>query len=376
MAGNGEEYGDGRAWVRSSMIGRGGFGRVYRATQKNPNSRNTFLPPVMAVKSAEVSSSGSIQKERQAYCNLGESPYIIKCYGDEMTVGCNGASVFNLLLEYCSGGTLSDRMKQCGGNGLAESEVKSHTRCILRGLRHIHERGYVHCDLKPENIMLVPRGRAGEFVAKIGDLGSAKRGKQSSWRKLLACWEGTPMYMSPEVVRENVQEAASDVWSVGCIVFEMLTGKSPLGGNIKGMKAVESTLKEIGEGRRGIEIPNELSKEARGFLRGCFVKDYNIRLTCEMLLNHKFLQGLEEGGDSDDEDGSFDLVSDDDEVCTCLMKKKKKKKESGVMDVMRLKAFVKEKPKMLLRKAYLRLKKKYLKLKRRNWRLHPRFSSN
>lgn len=312
-----QEYGDGIAWIRASMIGRGSSGRVYLATLRNPTSRNTSLPPVMAVKSAEVSSSASIQKEREAYSNLGGSPYIIKCYGEEITTGSNGAMAFNLLLEYGSGGTLSDRMKQSGGNGLAELEARLHTRSILRGLRHIHGLGYVHCDMKPDNIMLVPNGGAGGLGAKIGDLGLAKRVKQSRKRKLGACWEGTPMYLSPEAVVEHVQEAPSDVWAVGCIVLEMLTGKSPLGGK-KEMRAVE-ILREIGAGHGRIEIPTELSKEARAFLKGCFVKNPNFRLTCEMLLNHSFLEGLEEdGGDVVDENEieSFGLVSgsdDDDE---------------------------------------------------------------
>ncbi|KAL1533278.1 mitogen-activated protein kinase kinase kinase 20-like [Salvia divinorum] len=315
--GEGEEsnsYGDGIAWVRASMIGRGSFGRVYLATLRKPSSKGSSLPAVMAVKSAEVSSSASLQKEREVYTNLQRNPYIIQCYGDEITIGSSGTMAFNLMLEYGSAGTLARKISASGGNGLAESEAKLHTRSILRGLRHIHELGYVHCDLKPDNILLVPIRGAGGIRAKIGDLGLARRVSISKKRKLgVCCWEGTPMYLSPEAVTDHVQEAPSDVWAVGCIVLEMLTGKSPL----KGKEELE-ILRKIGAGREVIEIPNGVSKEARAFLKGCFVRNSNFRFTCEMLLLHPFLQGL----DDDDHAGvdqsapfdhieSFALVYDD-----------------------------------------------------------------
>ena len=102
-------------------------------------------------------------------------------------------------------------------------------------------------------------------------------------------WEGTPMYLSPEAVKDHVQEAPSDVWGVGCIVHEMLTGKSPL----KGKEEELEILRKIGEGREVIEIDNiGVSKEAKEFLKGCFVRNYYFRFTCEMLLLHPFLQGL------------------------------------------------------------------------------------
>ncbi|XP_042031983.1 mitogen-activated protein kinase kinase kinase 20-like [Salvia splendens] len=328
MLGEGEEealnsYGDGIAWVRSSMIGRGSFGRVYLATLRNPSSKCSSLPPVMAVKSAEVSSSASLQKEREVYSNLQRNPYIIQCYGDEITFGSSGTMAFNLMLEYGSGGTLSRRIKESGGNGLGELESKLHTRSILRGLKHIHELGFVHCDLKPDNILLVPiRGKGFGIRAKIGDLGLARRVSISKKRKLgVCCWEGTPMYLSPEAVTDHVQEAPSDVWAVGCIVHEMLTGKSPL----KGKEEELEILRKIGEGHEVIEIGNGVSKEARAFLKGCFVRNSNFRFTCEMLLLHPFLQGLDDDDIDDarvdvdqsvvpfDPIESFALVYDDDE---------------------------------------------------------------
>ncbi|KAH6794831.1 hypothetical protein C2S52_005308 [Perilla frutescens var. hirtella] len=307
------EYGDGVAWIRGSMIGKGSFGCVYSATLRNPRSKYSYFPSVMAVKSAEVSASGSIQKEREVLSNVKGCNDIIRCFGEETTMGETGVMVFNLLLEYGSGGTLAERIKNSGGGGLPEFEAKVFARCLLRGLNHIHKVGYVHCDLKPDNILLVPdsRERRGGLRAKIGDFGLAKREKQSKKRKLLEpYWRGTPMYLSPEAVLENVQEAPSDVWALGCIVLEMLTGKPPWSEESKELSG-EELLRKIGEGRESPRIPNGISKEAKDFLKGCFVRKSMYRLTADMLLHHPFVEGL---GEDDDGEEHGELVEDLNEI--------------------------------------------------------------
>ncbi|KAI5660387.1 hypothetical protein M9H77_29180 [Catharanthus roseus] len=300
------KYGDGVAWFRGVMLGKGSFGSVYLATLKNPRSKYSCLPPFMAVKSAEVSVSGSIQKEKEILSNVKGCPNIIRCYGEETTTGENGTMVYNLLLEYGSGGTLADRIKNSGGKGLSEfDEVRGYTKSLLLGLSYIHEIGYVHCDMKPENILLVHHNRRDgitQFRAKIGDFGLAKREQLSKKRKLEAYWRGTPRYMSPEAVLDNVQDCPSDIWALGCIVLEMLTGKPPWDSDQE--LTPDDILQKIGPKNEMPKIPNELSKEAKDFLKGCFVRKPRYRLTAEMLLNHPFVEGIvEENNDEDDDDG-------------------------------------------------------------------------
>ncbi|EPS63968.1 hypothetical protein M569_10815, partial [Genlisea aurea] len=284
----------GATWFRGSMIGRGGFGSVYIATLKNPKSKFTCYPPIFAVKSAEVSLSSSIQKERQilTQINAPRCPYILRCYGDETTTAKNGLMVYNLLLEYASGGTLSSRIKNSGNPvGIPETEAKSYAKCILRGLKHIHQLGYIHCDLKPDNIFLFPvKARGGgsspaRFRAKIGDFGLAKRTKPNNKRKLNTSWEGTPMYLSPEAVVDKLQDFGSDVWAFGCVVVEMLTGRSMWGGGNR-----DGILARIGSGS-GCRIPDGISEGAKSFLKGCFAVKPGFRFTADMLLNHPFLEG-------------------------------------------------------------------------------------
>ncbi|GKB16124.1 mitogen-activated protein kinase kinase kinase 17-like protein [Tanacetum coccineum] len=292
-------YGDGMSWFRGCLIGKGCYGSVFLANLKKPKSRHSSYPRIMAVKSAEVSVSGSIQKEKEILDNIRGCRNVIKCYGEEITNGeNNNQMVYNLLLEYGSGGTLADVIKESNnGNGLREFNVKRYARSILRGLCHIHNCGYVHCDLKPENILLVGNS-VNKFSAKIGDLGLAKRAKQSKKSKSDTYWRGTPMYFSPEVVIDGVQESPSDIWAFGCIVLEMLTGNSPWGSMRE--TNCDEVLARIGNSNEVPLIPSTLSREVKSFLKGCFSRKAMYRWTAEMLLAHPFLEGVDDDEENDD----------------------------------------------------------------------------
>ncbi|KAK1371431.1 Serine/threonine-protein kinase bck1/slk1/ssp31 [Heracleum sosnowskyi] len=135
------KYGNGVAWLRGPVIGKGSFGSVFVANLKWPRSKFRCFPCVMAVKSAEVSISGSIQKEKEVLSNVGRCDYVIRCFGEETTIGDKGEMVYNLLLEYGSGGTLADFIRKSGFKGLVESDVRRFARGMLRGVFDIHEAG-------------------------------------------------------------------------------------------------------------------------------------------------------------------------------------------------------------------------------------------
>ncbi|KAF5932511.1 hypothetical protein HYC85_028682 [Camellia sinensis] len=286
-------YGDGNKWFRGSIIGKSSSGLVYLATLKKPKWRLTHLPVLMAVKSAEVSDSALLQREAIVLSNFYACPYIYRCFGDEIMTDDRNRIIYNLLLEYGSGGTLANLIKKSGGEGLPESDVRRYTRHILEGLDCVHSCGYVHHALKPENIIIVPiiTRTGAEYIAKIGDFGLAKRAKQM--RKMMMMSKscklgGSLRYSSPETVADKglQQESPSDVWALGMIVFEILTGKSVWDG--KQDSEVEDILFEIGRGHGLLKLPNqsEVSNEAMDFLKGCFAGKAMDRLTTQMLLNH------------------------------------------------------------------------------------------
>ncbi|CAA0816412.1 mitogen-activated protein kinase kinase kinase 21 [Striga hermonthica] len=283
------DYGESGAWIRGPLLGKGGCGRVYKAFPRFPYSKTKDgrpFPAELAVKSAGFSLSRTLRAEKEILSNFIGCPYVIQCLGNETTVSGDegGSTYYNLLLEYASGGTILDRIRTSRGIKLPEIEVKTHTRFILRGLERIHALGYVHCDLKPENILLVSGsgGKVGDqFRAKIGDFGLAKKKGSIPYAR------GTTLYLSPEAVTRNTQEAPSDIWAVGCIVLVMLTGKAPWNGKEK------EVLARI-RAERMPYIPREISFHARDFLECCFELDPVCRGTAESLLRHPFLYGLGE----------------------------------------------------------------------------------
>ncbi|KAL7162043.1 hypothetical protein ACSBR2_042505 [Camellia fascicularis] len=314
-------YGDGNRWFRGSIIGKSSSGPVYLATLKKPKWRLTHLPVLMAVKSAEVSDSALLQREALVLRNFHACPYIYRCFGEEVFTSDRNRMVYNLLLEYGSGGTLADVIKKTGGNGLPESDVRHYTRYILEGLDCVHSAGYVHRALKPENIIVVPiiTSTGTEYIAKIGDFGLAKKSEQA--RKILRMpisykRRGSLQYSSPETVVDKglQQEPPSDVWALGLIVFEMLTGKSVWDG--KQDSEVEDILSEIGQGHGVLKLPGEteVSEEAMDFLKGCFAGKAMDRLTAQMLLDLPFVAGLDKDSGEDEEE----LSVEDSEEKDCL----------------------------------------------------------
>ncbi|KAI3747909.1 hypothetical protein L6452_10639 [Arctium lappa] len=267
-------------WVRGQSIGHGSFATVSLA---KPTNHSSGFPPLMAVKSCGVSHSDSLMRERMILDQLKDCPEILRCYGDCFTIE-NGQKLYNVTLEYASGGSLSDRVKNSENLRLPESDVRRYTNSILKGLQFIHRNGFVHCDIKLQNILLFSGG--GNDDVKIADFGLAKESKSKSKSESKYEIRGTPMYMSPETVAGGEQEAPSDIWALGCLVLEMFTGNPAWT-----CSDVGPLLMKIGVGAEIPEIPGKLSEAGKDFLSKCFVKDPNERWTAEMLLDHPFIDG-------------------------------------------------------------------------------------
>lgn len=262
-------------WVRGEKLGHGSFATVSLAA---PRSQSSGLPPLMAVKSCGLSLSSSLMNEKLILDELQGCPEIIQCFGERFSCE-NGEKLYNVLLEYASGGSLADKLNNSDDRRLPESEVRSYTKALLRGLNYIHKFGYVHCDIKLQNILLGPDGSV-----KIADFGLAKRAGPRKGDNSGCELRGTPMYMSPEMVAGGEQGSQADIWALGCVVAEMLSGAPAWRcSNVAGL------LMRIGAGEEVPEIPGNLSEEGRDFLGKCFVKNPSERWTAEMLLDHPFM---------------------------------------------------------------------------------------
>ena len=172
-------------------------------------SGHNHLPPVVAVKSADITRSTSLSMEKDLLHKFKSCPCILRCFGDQITTD-NGRNLYNIVLEYAPGGSLADKIHS--GKGLPEDIVSHHAKSITTALVHIHKLGYVHCDVKPHNVLLV-----GEHT-KLADFGSCKKIGEA-----VQGFRGTVLY----AISRLDHSAAADVWALGCTVLNMLTGRAP-----------------------------------------------------------------------------------------------------------------------------------------------------
>src|SRR5262249_12802453 len=136
-----------------------------------------------------------------------------------------------LLMELVEGETLSERIKRRGP--LTVEEAVEIFVPICFALSHAHGEGIIHRDIKPSNIILAVDGKTGIRTPKIVDFGIAKVAGNEDGATLTATCEifGTPYYMSPEQCRGEQIDARCDIYSLGCVLFECLTGTPPFPGN-------------------------------------------------------------------------------------------------------------------------------------------------
>jgi eukaryotic-like serine/threonine-protein kinase len=193
------------------LIGAGGMGEVYRARDATLERDVAIkvLPPHFASDSGRVA---RLLREARVLAALNH-PNIAAIYGVVEADTHRG-----LVLEFVEGPTLADRLRN---GGLPLPEALSVARQIADALGAAHGKGIIHRDLKPANIKAAPEG-----VVKVLDFGLAKNETDNS----VGIIAGTAAYMSPEQARGEAVDKRSDIWSFGCVLYEMLTGRSPFDG--------------------------------------------------------------------------------------------------------------------------------------------------
>ncbi|XP_039123520.1 mitogen-activated protein kinase kinase kinase 18-like [Dioscorea cayenensis subsp. rotundata] len=269
---------DSKTWIRGRTLGHGSFSTVSLASF--PSSGH-----VQAVKSAEISSSGSssLLHEQRILSSL-DSLNIIGYSGFDITTEISDGKVYyNLFMEFAAGGSLSDEIKTKKGGFFNETSIKNHVFGMLSGLVDLHSAGFVHCDVKPENILIGGDGRT-----KLGDLGCAKKSNEDEGKRCLV--RGTPMFMAPEVARGEEQGPAADVWALGCTMIEMATGRRPWPEEVSDPLVV---LNRIAFSSDLPEIPAWLSDDAKDFLSKCLVRECGKRWSAEELIQHPFVSSGE-----------------------------------------------------------------------------------
>ncbi len=215
-------FASGRYAVRS-FLGEGGRKRVYLAHDGKLDRDVAFA----AIKTDGLDADGvtRISREAQAMGRLGDHPHIVTVFDTGEEAGARGAVEPYIVSQYMAGGELTGLIDAAERRRVPIADTVRIATQIAQGLEHAHKHGIVHRDLKPGNVWLTDAG-----VAKIGDFGLALSFDRSRMT-MPGTMVGTAAYMPPEQAMGGQTTPSSDLYALGCIIYELVTGRPPFAGD-------------------------------------------------------------------------------------------------------------------------------------------------
>lgn len=223
------------------VLGEGGSGVVYRA-------HHVWLDRACAVKVLRPECISDAQSLDRFY----REARLAALTAHQGTVAVNDVGTLPdgrpyLVMELIEGRSLGEILAEEGP--LEPHRATRLVREVARALSDLHERGVYHCDVTPANIFVT--GAPYAETVKIGDFGSAQDDEQPELREIVF---GTPLYMAPEQIRGARCDARTDLYALGCVFYEMLSGEPPF----EGSSAIEVARKHLGSDVPAIRSPFEL----------------------------------------------------------------------------------------------------------------------
>ncbi|XP_061083846.1 mitogen-activated protein kinase kinase kinase 4 isoform X2 [Conger conger] len=260
-------------WQRGNKIGEGQYGKVYTCI-------NVDTGELMAMKEIRFQPNDhKTIKETADELKIFEGikhPNLVRYFGVELH-----REEMYIFMEYCDEGTLEEVSRL----GLQEHVIRLYSKQITTAINVLHEHGIVHRDIKGANIFLTSSG-----LIKLGDFGCSVKLKNNAQTMPgeVNSTLGTAAYMAPEVITRAKGEGhgrAADIWSLGCVLIEMVTGKRPWHEYEHNFQI----MYKVGMGHKP-PIPEKLSTEGKDFLGHCLESEPKQRWTASTLLDHTFVK--------------------------------------------------------------------------------------
>ncbi|CAM40217.1 putative protein kinase [Leishmania braziliensis MHOM/BR/75/M2904] len=254
-------------------VGRGTFGDVYRGEDLDSGS-------IIAVKEIVVPHDFTKDVEKQLAALESEirvmrrlhHPHVVTYLG-----AVREGNSLRIFMEFVGGGTVGSKVESVGG--LCEEKTRDYTAQLLEGLEYLHVSHILHRDLKGDNLFLTE-----DDQLKLGDFGQSK---ELADTLITQSVQGTPSFMSPEMIACSGYSFEADVWSVGCCVIQMLTGKPPFA-NLDNQMAV---MFAIISSKIEDQIPASATEGAKDFIRMCTKTNIKDRWTASQLRQHPWILG-------------------------------------------------------------------------------------
>ncbi|XP_061322117.1 serine/threonine-protein kinase ULK1 isoform X3 [Pezoporus flaviventris] len=261
---------------RKDLIGHGAFAVVFKGRHKE---KPELEVAVKCINKKNLAKSQTL---------LGKEIKILKELKHENIVALYDfqelANSVYLVMEYCNGGDLADYLHTM--RTLSEDTIRLFLQQIAGAMKMLHSKGIIHRDLKPQNILLSYAGgrksNPNNIRIKIADFGFA-RYLQNNMMAATLC--GSPMYMAPEVIMSQHYDAKADLWSIGTIVYQCLTGKAPF------QASSPQDLRLFYEKNKMLmpNIPRETSSHLRQLLLGLLQRNHKDRMDFDEFFHHPFL---------------------------------------------------------------------------------------
>jgi serine/threonine protein kinase len=267
---------DFRGFTRMKMLGKGSFGTTYEC-----GLRSCRTVCVKVIEFGLGASDGDLVQLRTeiALMKRFDHPNIVRYFG--CTEDATSKNI-NIFMELVSGGALPSYLRRFDHARLPPETAKDWSRQMLRGVQYLHDSGVIHRDIKGANILVTNDG-----VLKLADFGCSKSIDEAcSKTRGCSTMVGTPYWMAPEVLKSEPYGTKADVWSVGCTIVEMVTGKPPW----PEMDNMWAAVYKIANSK-GLPpgIPKDLPRDMISFLERCFERDPKRRASAAQLLNDKWL---------------------------------------------------------------------------------------
>ncbi|KAJ2997891.1 hypothetical protein HDV02_005076 [Globomyces sp. JEL0801] len=258
-----------------SVLGKGGFGVVYRAKIKQ-NQTSVAIKTINKKQMKDANLTKRVANEVEIHWQLRHQNIL------ELYNYFEDSTYVYLIMELCENGTLFQYLKE--RKCLSEDQSRNILNQLVNGLLYLHSNGIIHRDLKLSNLLLTEN-----YTLKLADFGLAvKLMEPESEQKTMYAFSriinhrcGTPNYISPEIVSRLPYGLASDVWSFGCMMVTLLTGSPPFQS-----AEVKSTLEKVT--KAVYTLPSHLSKEAQDLISQTLQKDPKKRLVIAEVCQHPF----------------------------------------------------------------------------------------
>ncbi|GMH37950.1 hypothetical protein BSKO_05834 [Bryopsis sp. KO-2023] len=250
-------------------IGSGAFGRAMKA--KRRTDQETVVVKEVLIGRMSEKERYETKNEVKVLAHLSH-PNVVKYYDFYADGG-----KMHIVMEYCEEGDLAGYLKDQNGEYLEENEIMLKFVQICLALQNIHNKGILHRDLKTQNIFLSSKG-----IVKLGDFGISKvlGADQAMARSMV----GTPYYLSPEMCEDKPYGPKSDVWSLGCVLYELCTLKHAFDGG-----SLPALVIKILSGKFP-PIPPKYSEQLKNVVNKVLSKDPDARPTLDEILNYDYVR--------------------------------------------------------------------------------------